>query len=123
MAVLSMPHILLVDDDSAVMRVLIKALAAYRLTVACDGVEALRVIGAESVDLVVTDYLMPNMTGDELIGRLRVDRPALKALVITGHGDILDRERQPWWETERHLAKPFGIADLAAAVTELLGAA
>src|SRR6266851_3599585 len=83
----AMKHILLVDDDSGVMGVLVGALRDYRLTVARDGAEALSVIGrAEPLDLVITDYLMPAMTGDELIGRLRADRPGLRALVITGHG-------------------------------------
>ena len=119
-----MKHILLVDDDAAVMGVLVKALRNYRLTVAHNGAEALTIVGgAESVDLVITDYLMPVMTGDELIGRLRVDRPDLKALVITGHGDILDREQHEWWETSRRLTKPFSIADLIAAVTALIGEA
>ena len=65
---------------------------------------------------------MPGMTGDELIGRLRAQQPTLKALVITGHGDILEREHHDWWTTERHLSKPFHIAELTSAVNELIGA-
>ncbi len=117
-----MKHILLVDDDGAVLQVLAKALAGYRLTLARDGDEALAVIGrAAAVDLVITDYLMPGMMGDELIGRLQAIRPDLKAIVITGHGAILDQERQPWWEAARRLSKPFGLDDLTTAVAELIG--
>ncbi len=117
-----MKHILVVDDDGAVLRVLVKALAGYQLTVARDGDEALAAIGRSArIDLVITDYLMPGMMGDELIGRLRAIRPDIKVLVITGHGVILDRERQPWWEQARHLSKPFGLDELIAAVAELIG--
>ena len=118
----ALKHILVVDDDGAVLRVLVKALAGYRLTVARDGDEALLAIGrADPVDLVITDYLMPGMMGDELIGRLRETRPNLKVLVVTGHGDILDRERQGWWEDARRLTKPFGLDQLTKAVGDLLG--
>lgn len=117
-------HILLVEDDSAVMRTLVNALSEYRLTIACDGVEALSLLaGDETVDLIITDYLMPSMTGDELIGRARAKRPDLKVLMISGHYEILSRANLTWWTTERHLAKPFHIEELTSAVTQLLGAA
>jgi DNA-binding NtrC family response regulator len=56
-----------------------------------------------------------------LIGRLRAIRPELKAIVITGHGAILDRERLQWWEEARRLTKPFGLDELTAAVADLIG--
>jgi len=115
-------HILIVDDDGAVLRVLIKALAGYQLTVARDGDEALAAIGRNApIDLVITDYLMPGMMGDELIGRLKAIRPDLKALVITAHGDILDHEQQEWWMESRRLTKPFRLEALMTVVAELIG--
>jgi CheY-like chemotaxis protein len=117
-----MKHILVVDDDGAVLRVLVKALAGYQLTVARDGHEALAAIGrTAAIDLVITDYLMPGMMGDELIGRLKEIRPDLKALVITAHGDILDHEQQAWWAESRRLTKPFGLETLLAVVSDLIG--
>ncbi len=57
----------------------------------------------------------------KLLGRLRERRPRLKALVITGHGDILEREVPEWWRSEAHLAKPFTLAALREAVARLIG--
>jgi len=66
---------------------------------------------------------MPEMTGDELLGRLRERRPNLKALVVTGHGEVLAREVPDWWNGEAHLTKPFTLAALRGAVERLIGSA
>ena len=116
-----MKHILVVDDDSSVLEMLARALAAYDITVARDGDEALALASGRAVDLLITDYLMPSMTGDELIARLRETRPDLKALMITGHGDLLDREAPEWWHGVEHLAKPFRIQTLRETVASLVG--
>jgi CheY-like chemotaxis protein len=117
-----MKHILVVDDDSSVLKFLAHALGDYRVSVARDPDEALNVARSiSSLDLIVTDYLMPSMTGDELIARLREQRPSLKVLILTGHSVILDVESPPWWVTEAHLAKPMEIEALRGAVAQLIG--
>ncbi len=65
-------RILVLDDDALTLAVIERALPDYRVTVAPDGDTAL-VLASQlgTIDLVITDYLMPSMTGDELIGRLR----------------------------------------------------
>jgi len=98
-----------------------RALDGYHLTIARDGHEALALADRHlPLDLLITDYLMPEMTGDELIARIREHRPHLKALVITGHGEVLDRESPDWWTTEPHLAKPFRVQALREAVAALI---
>jgi len=117
-----MKRILLVDDDSSVLEILSRALSGYELAAAYDGGEAWA--AAERLgkpDLLITDYLMPNMFGDELIGRLRGRWPDLKVLVLTGHGEVLDREAPAWWRSEAHLAKPFEIEALRNTVAALTG--
>jgi CheY-like chemotaxis protein len=113
--------ILLVDDDLSVLSMLSRALtSSYDVTTAHDGREALAVAVGKPLDLLITDYLMPEMTGDELIARLRVERPHLKALVITGHGDLLDREAPEWWHEIPHLAKPFRLNALRETIDGIL---
>ena len=117
-----MKHILIVDDDRSVLDIVSRALRAYRLSLARDPDEALHVAGhVGSLDLLITDYMMPSMTGDELIGRLREQWPGLNVLILTGHAALLDAENAPWWTNEAHLEKPFEIDRLRAAVTELIG--
>ena len=117
-----MKHILIVDDDSSVLDLVSRALRSYRLSLARDPDEALHVAGhVGSLDLLITDYMMPSMTGEELIGRLREQWPGLSVLILTGHAAFLDAENAPWWTNEAHLEKPFEIGRLRAAVTELIG--
>jgi two-component system cell cycle sensor histidine kinase/response regulator CckA len=117
-----MKNILIVDDDRAVLEVLGRALVGYRVRLAFDPEEALRIaVGLVSLDLLITDFMMPEMMGDELSGRLRAVRPNLKVLILTGHSDLLEREKPPWWTTEPHLAKPVELGRLQAVVAELIG--
>ena len=116
-----MKHILIVDDDALVLSLMGRALPEFRLTIARDGDEALAIASQLPVDLLITDYLMPSMTGDELIGRLRERRPNLKVLIVTGHGEVLAVENPEWWQSEAHLNKPFKIDTLREAVIGLIG--
>jgi DNA-binding NtrC family response regulator len=115
-------QVLIVDDDSDVLTTLAKALKPFSLTLARDPHEALALAsGLRELDLVITDYLMPSMTGEELIGHVRTRHPGVKALIMSGHGDILDREAPEWWTREAHLAKPYKLDTLRSVITELIG--
>jgi CheY-like chemotaxis protein len=115
-------HILVVDDDALLLSLVSRALPDYRLTVARDPAEALALASrAVSIDLVITDYLMPSMTGDELLGRLREAHPTVKALIMTGYAQVLEDELPEWWHSEAHLSKPFKVDALREAVINLIG--
>ncbi len=117
-----MKTILVVDDDSAVLDVVGRALEGYRVWLARDPDEGMQMAASlPTLELLVTDFMMPSMTGDELIGWLRADRPSLKVLILTGHSDLLDRENPPWWAREAHLPKPVELARLRAMVADLIG--
>ena len=115
-------RVLIVDDDATVLNAFALALPGFRLLLARDPIEALSVADrSDHLDLVITDFLMPSMTGDEIVARVRARHPAVKALIVTGHGDILDDEAPDWWTQEAHLIKPFGATALQRAVTDLIG--
>jgi CheY-like chemotaxis protein len=90
-------HILVVDDEEAVAYVFERYLAikGYRVSVACSGEQALEVYQADTPDLVITDYKMPGMNGDELLRRLRALAPGLPAVMISANpidvGPTLDQ--------------------------------
>jgi CheY-like chemotaxis protein len=115
-------RILIADDDGGVLALLQKALRDYGVFTGRDVAEAWAVGCSAPVDLLITDYLMPDGTGEELINRLRERQPSLKVLIMTGHVAMLDQEGYPWWTRERHLSKPFSVGDLRLAVMELIGA-
>jgi PAS domain S-box-containing protein len=116
--------ILLVEDDKAVRdfaRSLLRD-AGYTVLEARGGVEALRVCGeyAGAIHLLVTDVVMPGMTGRELAGRLAPLRPSLRVLYLSGYTDDAVIRRGVV-EAETHfLPKPFGPEELARKVREVL---
>ena len=83
------PAILLVDDQRDILRLLHSALDTLRdpdleIFEAISGEAALRLIGDQHVDLLVTDYNLPGITGTELMRQARLGLPDLPAIVITG---------------------------------------
>jgi CheY-like chemotaxis protein len=114
-------QILVADDDAGVLGLVGKALSHYRVRTAHGVAEAVAMGRDTSMDLLITDYLMPDGTGAELIRRLRERQPSLKVLFMTGHEAMLNDQGYEWWAKERHLGKPFTVGDLRHAVTELIG--
>ncbi len=111
--------VLVVEDDGDVRRFLREVLEVqgYRVLEAHDGVHALEVATAGGpVELVVTDVIMPRMSGVDMVERLRaLLRPAPKVLFITGYpGETAMANREPL------LSKPFSVAELARRVRALL---
>jgi CheY-like chemotaxis protein len=80
-------HILVVDDEEAVGYVFERYLAikGYRVSVAHSGEQALASFRADLPDLVITDYKMPGMNGEELLRRLRALQPGLRAVMISAN--------------------------------------
>jgi len=115
-------QVLIVDDNSAVLSTLAKALQPFNLTLAREPHEALTLAGGlRELDLVITDYRMPSMTGEELVGHVRERHPGVKALIMSGHRDVRDRD-DPEWTREAHLTKPYKLDTLRCVIAELIGA-
>ena len=115
--------ILIADDEPSVLEFVDRVLreAGYTTALAADGSQALDI--AEqlgSFDLLLTDLMMPQMTGDELARQLRQKDPALKVLYFTGYSAHLFRKKKVLWEDEAFLEKPFSLAGLREAVSLLL---
>jgi CheY-like chemotaxis protein len=109
--------VLLVDDEDVVRMSTADMLAelGYAVVEAGSAEEALRLLerGLDP-DIVVTDHLMPGMSGTDLARRLRAERPATGVLVVSGYAEVVgvapDLPR---------LTKPFRSADLAASLAAL----
>jgi two-component system, cell cycle sensor histidine kinase and response regulator CckA len=115
--------VLIVDDEEPLRRFVDRVLtqAGYTTTTASDGPEAIEAAAKlGSFDLLVTDLMMPQMTGDELARRLRQSQPSLKVLYLTGFSDRLFTEKVTLWEDEAFLEKPCSIKGLMEAVALLL---
>ncbi len=115
--------VLIVDDEGSVRQFVDRALreAGYTTTVVSDGPEAIKVAATlDPLDILVTDLMMPQMTGDELARRLRQSRQDLKVLYLTGYSDRLFKEKTTLWADEAFLEKPCSVKGLRQAVSLLL---
>ncbi len=119
--------ILLVEDESDVRHYVARILMRHGYTVveAADGVEALGIVqdGKEAIEMILTDYTMPRMNGDELVGHAVEDQPDLKILYMSGCTDengLALSNLKP--EGSPLLKKPFSPQKLMCTVRGLLDA-
>lgn len=87
-----MPKILLIEDEAAIRRVLIKILTeentTYEVEEASDGLEGMEKIKDQEFDLVLCDIKMPKMDGVEVLEAARKIKPEIPIVMISGHGDL-----------------------------------
>ncbi len=112
--------ILLVEDDEAVRGLICRVLesAGYRVLLAARPSEAELLLAQEdSVDLLLSDVVMPEMSGFELAARLRHNRSGLRTLFISGNAYVASSSTHSDAEL---LKKPFAPGELAQAVRRAL---
>jgi two-component system nitrogen regulation response regulator NtrX len=87
-----MAKILIIEDEAAIRRVLVKILSeensAYQVTQAEDGLEGIEKIRDEDFDLVLCDIKMPKMDGVEVLQAAKKIKPETQMVMISGHGDL-----------------------------------
>jgi signal transduction histidine kinase len=115
--------ILLVEDDDDVRPLLARALTrlGYHLIVTASGEEAVAAAGeaGEDIDLVLTDVLMPGMTGGELVDHLKRTQPTLKALFMSGYAAD-ELARRGIGDAAFYVQKPFQVGALAERISTAL---
>jgi CheY-like chemotaxis protein len=119
--------ILLVDSLALVRNLTADFLyrLGYKVLEAADGEEAVqRVRSFEGhIDLLLTDMLMPGLTGRETADHIKLLRSGIKVLYVSGYVDDALEKKGPGDPNEAFLGKPFTLEELAAKVRALLGPA
>jgi CheY-like chemotaxis protein len=112
-------RILLADDQQSVREAIALLLRVDEHTVveAANGAEALALFKPGRFDLVITDFEMPRMKGDELVRRIKQAWPVQMIVMISAYAEQLDRSDSP---VDACLDKPFHIEDLRRVFAELL---
>ena len=121
-----MSTILLIDDSKEIRDSIHDFLEEmeYHVKTASNGVEALKIYKKESIDLVITDLLMPEKDGVETIIELKKINPTVKVIAISGGGQISGEDHLQLLESlniEHAFFKPIDTQKLLAAIEELLG--
>jgi signal transduction histidine kinase/CheY-like chemotaxis protein len=115
-------RILLVDDEPDVRLALAEMLTSegHTVTPASSGDEALRRLDLDDhIELVLTDLVMPAMTGWEIAAAVKARRPAMPVGVITGWGDLPETVTGPRASVDFVITKPINLDELADAVARL----
>jgi two-component system cell cycle sensor histidine kinase/response regulator CckA len=116
--------VLIVEDEPDVMRMAVRALAeaGYTVLEASGGREALAILleAGERIRLVVTDVVMPVMTGRDLVSRITEVRPGLPVIFMSGYTDEDVIRRGLMQRGSRFLQKPFSPDTLARQVHQAL---
>jgi CheY-like chemotaxis protein len=115
-----MPRILLVEDDERVRLVLKDVLESegYEIQEASNGKEGLQSLASSQPDLILTDLVMPDTEGIEMIIKIRKSDPNVKIVAMSGDEDYLDLAKK--LGADRTLTKPFSNPVLLAAVKAAL---
>lgn len=120
-----MANILVIDDDESLREIIAAALGAAGHTVglAKDGNEGLQALRRSPPDLVISDIVMSEMDGLEMVRRLRSLFPNLPVIAMSGHSSYSDLylKMAKLLGARRVLTKPFKVEQLLAAVDEALG--
>lgn len=117
-------RVLLIDDDPNVLEALAITLehGGYSIATASSGNMGLRLAEEEAFDLVITDIIMPDKEGLEVMMQLRHQKPGLKVIAMSGGGRL---SPEPYLNmatalgARKVLAKPFSASELVAAVEEV----
>jgi CheY-like chemotaxis protein len=111
-----MPQVLIVEDDPSVRTCLSRRFLAEGWLVheSADPAEALDWVTANSVDLVLSDVVMPTMTGTELVNRIRAVQPRTRAILMSGYPESYLVRQHCEVEVAPLLRKPFPIRTLLA---------
>jgi two-component system cell cycle sensor histidine kinase/response regulator CckA len=116
--------LLLVEDEAAVRQASREflTLSGYNVLEAKNGEDALRVARdyLAPIDLMITDVVMPHLGGARLAEQLAVERPAMKALFVSGYAENTVLRRGMIDVTTRFLQKPFSLKALARKIREVL---
>lgn len=115
-------NLLLVDDDTSLLKLLGMRLTSegYHVTTAESGQEALRLLGREKIDLVISDLRMDEMDGLALFGEIQRRQPGMPVIILTAHGSIPDAVAATQQGVFSFLTKPVDRDALYAAINNAL---
>src|SRR3546814_13330274 len=114
--------VVLVEDEDMVRSVVERARSrqGYKVLTATDGEEALEVLArGESIDLMISDVVMPNMDGPTMVRRARKSYPDLPVLFMSGYAEEQLRQSIDI-DNVSFLPKPFSVTQLSTAAADRL---
>ncbi len=117
-----MPNILVVEDDIALNRLISRVLekAGHTVFSTKNGNEALETLGLTHIDLIVSDVMMPEMDGFELLETIRCTDKTMPVLLVTARGSYNDKFKGFNLGVDDYMVKPIDINELILRVNAIL---
>jgi len=115
-------QILVVDDEPTVCKAIEMMLKYYGHDVqtAADGAAAVALFEAGQFDLIITDYLMPEMKGDQLATHVKRCRPEQRIIMVTAFAEDFLSHGKPTGGVDFVLTKPFSLDQLRGAIAQVM---
>jgi CheY-like chemotaxis protein len=115
-------RILVVDDEPFVCDAVKMMLAfdGHEVHTAANGAEALAIYNQQPFDLVITDFEMPKMKGNELAAAIKDRNPKQPVVMITAYAEMLENTGTPLKGVDFVLGKPFYLEDLRKAIARTM---
>lgn len=115
-------NILVVDDEVALLDLTCEILEqeGFNVTCAASAEEALNVLQHESIDMLISDIIMPGMDGYQLVSIVKEKYPSIKIQLISGFSDTRNTDMVDEYLQQNILRKPFHSQDLLQRINELL---
>lgn len=117
-----MPTILIVEDDTELLDLFHNVLENenYNVVSATNGVEALDIVSNQHIDLIVSDVMMPQMDGYEMVKLLRLGNYTMPILLITALGGISNKKEGFRAGTDDYMVKPIDVNEMIWRIDALL---
>lgn len=117
-----MANLLLVDDEERILASLSKALSedGHEIKTAGSGPIAISILEASEIDLVLTDLVMPDMGGLELLKKIKKDYPGIPVIILTGHGTVETAVEAMKYGAYDYISKPFNLDEVEVIISRSL---
>jgi YesN/AraC family two-component response regulator len=114
-------QILVVDDDSEFRQEMCECLHNYRVIEAANGLEALKILKKpNAIDLVILDFVMPQMTGTEVLRQIKTNYPHLSVIMLTGQSSKDVAIEALKGRADDYVEKPFEVERFLSTIQKIL---
>ena len=116
------PRLLIVDDEEQLRNLFTRLFTRHNMdvTTCSNGLAAADVLQEQEFDLVITDFMMPDMDGLELLSHIRQNYPSMKVVMITAHANVQHAVRTMQTGAIDYIAKPFAVDVVVERVNSVL---